>query len=232
MHSFEAFDTRGYRTVPAREGYDRWAATYEDTVEDAMDLALLERLEVDWARVGSAADLGCGTGRTGSWLAGRGVGEIDGVDLSPGMLEAARTRGVYRSLREAEATDTGLDADAYDLVVACLVDEHLADLGPLYAEAARLGAPGAEFALVGFHPHFIIASGMPTHFDDAESGEAVAIETHVHLLSDHVAAGLGAGLTLAALHERVVDDEFLAVKPKWERFRGHPISFAFVWRTP
>jgi SAM-dependent methyltransferase len=233
MRSFEAFDTRGYRTVAAREGYDRWAATYEDTVEDSMDLALLERLDVGWADLGAVADLGCGTGRTGSWLAGRRVGEIDGVDLSPGMLEAARGRGVYRSLREAEVADTGLDSAAYDLVVSCLVDEHLADLGPLYEEAARLAAPGARFALVGFHPHFIIASGMPTHFDDAESGEAVAIETHVHLLSDHVAAGLGAGLTLAALHERVVDDEFLAVKPKWERFRGHPISFAFLWsRTP
>jgi SAM-dependent methyltransferase len=233
MRSFEAFDTRGYRTVPAREGYDRWAATYEDTVEDSMDLALLERLDVDWADIGVAADLGCGTGRTGSWLAGRGAGEIDGVDLSPGMLEAARARGVYRSLREAEVAATGLDSAAYDLVISCLVDEHLADLRPLYGEAARIAAPGARFALVGFHPHFIIASGMPTHFDDAESGEAVAIETHVHLLSDHVAAGLGAGLTLAALHERVVDDEFLALKPKWERFRGHPISFAFVWsRTP
>jgi SAM-dependent methyltransferase len=233
MRSFEAFDTRGYRTVAAREGYDRWAATYEDTVEDSMDLALLERLDVGWADVGAAADLGCGTGRTGSWLAGRGVGEIDGVDLSPGMLEAARARGVYRSLREAEVASTGLGSGAYDLVVSCLVDEHLADLGPLYEEAARLAAAGGRFALVGFHPHFIIASGMPTHFDDAESGEAVAIETHVHLLSEHVAAGLGAGLTLAALHERVVDDEFLAVKPKWERFRGHPISFAFLWsRTP
>jgi SAM-dependent methyltransferase len=160
------------------------------------------------------------------------VGEIDGVDLSPGMLEVARARGVYRSLGEAEVADTGLDASTYDLVIACLVDEHLADLRPLYAEAARLAAPGGRFALIGFHPHFIIASGMPTHFDDAESGEPVAIETHVHLLSDHVAAGLGAGLTLVALHERVVDDEFVALKPKWERFRGHPISFAFVWRTP
>jgi SAM-dependent methyltransferase len=233
MRSFEAFDTRGYRTVAAREGYDRWAATYEDTVEDAMDLALLDQLDVDWRAVGVAADLWCGTGRTGNGLAGRGVGEIDGVDLSPGMLEEARARGVYRSLREAEVADTGLEGAAYDLVVACLVDEHLADLRPLYAEAARLAAPGGRFALVGFHPHFIIASGMPTHFDDAESGEPVAIETHVHLLSDHVAAGLGAGLTLAALHERVVDDELLALKPKWERFRGHPISFAFLWsRNP
>jgi SAM-dependent methyltransferase len=228
MSSFSAFDSRNYRTVDAREGYDRWAPTYEDTVEDAMDVALLERLGVDWGAVGSVADLGCGTGRTGAWLAGRGVGEIDGVDLSPGMLEAARARGVYRSLREGEVGDTGLDG-GYDLVVSCLVDEHLADLRPLYAEAARLAQPGGHFVTVGFHPHFIIASGMPTHFDDAESGEPMAIETHVHLLSDHVAAALDAGFALAELQERVIDDEWIALKPKWERHRDHPISFAFVW---
>jgi SAM-dependent methyltransferase len=145
------------------------------------------------------------------------------------MLDAARARGVYASLRDGDVGDTGLEAVAYDLVVACLVDEHLADVRPLYAEAARLVRPGGHFVLVGFHPHFIIASGMPTHFDDATSGESLAIETHVHLLSDHVAAGLGAELTLVALHERVVDDEWVALKPKWDRFRHHPISFAFVW---
>jgi SAM-dependent methyltransferase len=194
-----------------------------------MDLALLERLDVEWAAVGRAADLGCGTGRTGAWLASRGVGEIDGVDLSPGMLAAAGARGVYASLREGEVGDTGLATGDYDLVVSCLVDEHLADLGPLYAEAARLARLGGRFVLVGFHPHFIIASGMPTHFDDADSGESLAIETHVHLLSEHVAAGLDAGLALAALHERVVDDEWVALKPRWERYRHHPVSFAFVW---
>lgn len=229
MPSFSTFDSRGYRTVAAREGYDRWAATYEQTVEDAMDVALLDRVAVDWDAVACAADLGCGTGRTGAWLAARGVGEIDGVDLSPGMLAAARERGVYRSLREGEVGDTGLGGGAYDLVVSCLVDEHLADLRPLYAEAARLLAPAGRFVIVGFHPHFIIASGMPTHFDDAESGEPLAIETHVHMLSDQVAAGIGAGLRVAELHERVVDDEWVALKPKWERFRDHPISFAFVW---
>jgi SAM-dependent methyltransferase len=227
--SFSAFDSRGYRTVAPREGYDRWAATYEETVEDAMDVGLLERVAVDWEAVGSAADLGCGTGRTGAWLAARGVGEVDGVDLSPGMLAVARGRGAYRSLREAEVGDTGLEAGAYDAVVSCLVDEHLADLRPLYAEATRLLAPGGRFVIVGYHPHFIIAAGMPTHFDDAESGEPLAIETHVHMLSDQVAAGVGAGLRPAELHERVIDDEWVALKPKWERYRDHPISFAFVW---
>jgi SAM-dependent methyltransferase len=229
MASFSSFDARNYRTVAPREGYDRWAATYEETVEDAMDVALLERLDLEWGAVGRVADLGCGTGRTGVWLKARGVGEIDGVDLSPEMLEAARARGVYGSLREGEVADTGLAGGAYDLVVSCLVDEHLPDLRPLYGEAARLARAGGRFVIVGFHPHFIIASGMPTHFEDPESGESLAIETHVHLLSDHVAAGLGAGLTLTALHERIVDDEWVALKPKWERFRHHPISFAFVW---
>jgi SAM-dependent methyltransferase len=229
MPSFSAFDSRGYRTVAPREGYERWAGTYEDTVEDAMDLALLERVSVDWSALGTVADLGCGTGRTGAWLKARGVGEIDGVDLSPAMLAAANARGVYRSLGEGDVGATRLEGGAYDLVVSCLVDEHLADLDPLYAEAARLVRPGGRFVLVGFHPHFIIASGMPTHFDDAEAGEPVAIETHVHLLGDQVAAGRAGGLDLAELHERVVDDEWVALKPKWERFRDHPISFAFVW---
>jgi SAM-dependent methyltransferase len=67
MPSFSAFDSRNYRTVAPRDGYDRWARTYEETVEDAMDIVLLDRVELDWKAVGSVADLGCGTGRTGAW---------------------------------------------------------------------------------------------------------------------------------------------------------------------
>jgi hypothetical protein len=74
-----------------------------------------------------------------------------------------------------------------------------------------------------------MSSGMPTHYDD-EAGEPVAIETHVHLLSDHVAAALGAGLELAEVRERVIDDTWIRLKPRWAHLRGHPLAFAFVWR--
>jgi SAM-dependent methyltransferase len=220
---FARFDTRGYRTVAARAGYGEWAPTYEDTVQDAMDLDLLDVVDVDWG--GAVADLGCGTGRTGAWLRDR-VSVIDGVDLTPEMLERARERGVYRTLREGDVAATGLESGAYDIAVCCLVDEHLATLGPLYAEAARL-APA--FVLVGFHPHFIMAAGMPTHFDAAD-GQPLAIETHVHLLSEHVAAARAAGFVLRDLRERVIDDTWLALKPKWERLRDHPVAFAFAWQ--
>jgi SAM-dependent methyltransferase len=226
---FAPFDARGYRTVDVRSGYGEWVDTYEDTVQDAMDIELLERLEqVDWA--GEVADLGCGTGRTGAWLADRGVSAIDGVDLTPEMLARARERGVFRELVEADVADTGLASGAYDLVVSSLVDEHLADLRPLYAEAARVAKPDGGYVIVGYHPHFIMSSGMPTHYDSA-SGEPVAIETHVHLFSDHVRAARAAGWTLAEAQERVIDDAWIALKPKWERLRGTPIAFAFVWRA-
>lgn len=216
--------------VDVRSGYSEWVSTYETTVEDTMDLALLERLAwPEWSSVRRAADLGCGTGRTGAWLHEQGVWAIDGVDLTPRMLEIARTRPAHQHLVEADVTATGLADTCYDLVVASLVDEHLDALGPLYREAWRIAAPGAAFVLVGYHPHFIMTAGMPTHFD-GEDGEPVAITTHVHLVSDHVTAAHGAGWQLAEMRERVIDDEWLAVKPKWERFRNHPISLAFSWR--
>jgi SAM-dependent methyltransferase len=230
MIDFAAFDARGYRTVDVRTGYAEWVATYEGTVQDAMDIELLDVLrEVPWPTFRRAADLGCGTGRTGAWLHEHGVAAIDGVDLTPEMLEVARARDVYASLHAADVAATGLDAEAYDLVTTCLVDEHLAQLAPLYTEASRIAAAGATYVLVGFHPQFIMTSGMPTHFDSA-SGEPVAIETYVHPLSEHVTAALAAGWTLVEMRERLIDDAWLALKPKWEPLRNQPVAFAFAWR--
>jgi SAM-dependent methyltransferase len=227
---FAPFDRRGYPTVPVREGYRQWQPSYETTVEDEMDLALLEALgTVSWTAVGRAADLGCGTGRTGAWLHARGVARIDGIDLTPEMLAIARARGIYKRLGEADVGATGLDGGAYDLVTTCLVDEHLADLRPLYREAARLVRAGGSHVLVGYHPHFIMTTGIPTHFD-RRPGESVAIETYIHLLSDHVAAARAAGLALVEMRERLVDDRWIALKPRWAPYRSHPVSQAMVWR--
>jgi SAM-dependent methyltransferase len=227
---FKTYDSRGYRTVDVRTGYGEWVTTYEQTVEDVMDIAVLDQLtRPHWSATTRAVDLGCGTGRTGAWLRRHGVPAIDGVDLTPEMLAAARERGVHDRLVEADVTATGLAAGGYDLAIASLIDEHLEDLRPLYREAWRLGTDDAAFVLVAFHPQFIMVSGMPTHFTNA-AGEDLAITTTVHLVSDHVTAALAAGWRLEEMREAVVDDRWIALKPKWERFRGHPVSAAYVWR--
>jgi SAM-dependent methyltransferase len=228
--SFSSFDARSYPTVSPREGYGVWSLTYEETIKEDMDLRLLERVRtVDWGGIDRAADLGCGTGRTGAWLRERGVPRVDGVDFTPEMLERARARGVYDKVSIADVSASGLDSGSYALVTTVLVDEHLADLGPLYRESARLARPGAAHVLVGFHPFFIMKSGMPTHFD-APDGTPVAIETHIHLFSEHVAAALSAGWSLAEMHEQLIDERWIERKPKWASLRDVPVSFAAVWR--
>jgi hypothetical protein len=112
-----------------------------------------------------------------------------------------------------------------------LADEHIEDLGPLYQETARLAAPGAAFVLPGYHPHFLMMMGMPAHFDDAH-GRSVAVRSWVHLTSEHIKAGHSAGWRLDAMDEGVIDEAWLAKKPKWARFRHHPVSFCLVWRRP
>jgi SAM-dependent methyltransferase len=227
---FSQFDRRGYPTLGVREGYRAWLPSYEATVADEMDLVLLEALDsVPWSAVARAADLGCGTGRTGAWLRARGVARIDGIDMTPEMLAAARERGIYERLDQADVSATGLDSGGYDLVTTCLVDEHLPDLRPLYGEASRLVRPHGVHVLIGFHPHFIMTAGIPTHFD-RWPGEPVAIETYVHLLSDHVAAAHAVGFALIEMRERLVDDRWVALKPRWAQYRSHPVSFGMVWR--
>jgi SAM-dependent methyltransferase len=230
MADFARFDTRHYRTVDVRDGYSQWLATYDASVEDRMDLALLDRVEtVTWSAVDVAADLGCGTGRTAAWLKERGVRAVHGVDVTTPMLAAARERGCHELLVDADVRASGLTEGAYPVVVCSLVDEHLPELHALYAEATRLLRPAGWFVLVGYHPFFIMASGMPTHFDGADGG-SIAIETHVHLPSEHFAAARAAQLVAVELHEEVVDDFWVERKPGWARYAGWPISFCIVWR--
>jgi SAM-dependent methyltransferase len=227
---FDQFDTRKYPMLPARDGYREWESTYEQTVLDEMDLDLLARLTtVPWDQVRRAIDLGCGTGRTGVWMKQAGVAEIDGVDITPEMIEHARAKGAHQTLTVGDVSETGMPDASYDLAIASLVDEHLADIAPLYREASRVIDIGGHFVIVGFHPYFIMATGMPTHFH-RESGEPVAIETHVHLFSDHFKAASSVGLALIEMDENVIGDRWIEKKPHWEKHRGQLISFAFVWR--
>jgi SAM-dependent methyltransferase len=226
---FSSFDRRHYPTLGVRDGYGEWARTYEDVVQDEMDLRLFARLKsVDWAASGRVLDLACGTGRIGVWLRAQGVRHLDGLDLTPEMLVRAEGKGAYDELVRGNIVDTGLPPASYDLIVQSLADEHLQDLRPLYRETARLARPGGTFVIVGYHSHFLM-SGVPTHFNNRD-GTPTAVESYVHLLSDHAKAAFGCRWQLVEMDEGIVDDAWIAKKPKWERFRHHPVSFSMVWK--
>jgi predicted TPR repeat methyltransferase len=86
--------------------YDDWAATYDEEISEngyatpARCAAALATFLPDPAT--PILDFGCGTGLSGLALRALGFSAIDGTDLSAGMLETARARGVYRSLTRNE----------------------------------------------------------------------------------------------------------------------------------
>jgi SAM-dependent methyltransferase len=226
---FSLFDKRGYPSVSARIGYREWAAHYEATVATGLDRPLLDELRSpDWANLTTAADLACGTGRTGVWLAQHGVMHIDGVDITPEMLELAKGKRVYRHLQVANAAATALRSFKYELCTMVLADEHQVELKPVYREAARLLYHRGNFVLVGYHPFFLM-NGVPTHYHRPD-GEAVTIESHIHLFSEHFQAGAEAGLILVEFRECVIDQRWLLTKPKWRDYLNWPVSFALVWK--
>jgi SAM-dependent methyltransferase len=229
---FSKYDTRHYPTVSVREGYAGWSRIYDDQMDGNLDLALLDQLSgVDWSTARSAVDLACGSGRIGAWLAGRGVEAIDGVDVTPEMLDLARGKGVYRALLEEDMCATSLPDQGADLVTHCLAISHVPELLPAYREASRLLRPGGRLILIGYHPFFLL-TGVPTHFH-GPNREPIAIQNHVHLIADHVNAGTSLGLVLTEMRERIVDREWVSQAPSWERHLDKPASFAMVWlRSP
>jgi predicted TPR repeat methyltransferase len=96
----------------------------------------------------NALDLGCGTGLCGpglrQWVGADGA--VDGVDLSPGMLQHAQTLNVYRHLFRAEAVDHLLHTtQRYDLVLAGDVFIYIGALHTVFAAVRRVLRQGGQF---------------------------------------------------------------------------------------
>ena len=150
----------GARAAPAappaahvRELFDGYAARFEDALVGRLGYRAPERLcaAIDAVAGGrrfrAGLDLGCGTGLMARALAGR-VAVLDGVDLSPAMIEVARASGLYHALC-ADDLVAELDRRAdgsLDLVTAADVFCYLGDLTPAFAAVARVSAAGAVFA--------------------------------------------------------------------------------------
>ena len=228
MRDFSAYDVRHYETASVVDGYQEWSKIYDAYMIDRLDRPLLNRMSFDWSGK-TVLDLACGTGRVGAWLRSRGVADVDGVDLTPGMLEQARAKSLYRRLELADCTDTRLPAKSYDAIVQVLACEHLQSLEPLYFEASRLLKERGTFVVVGYHPYFMLR-GVPTHFE-RQNGENLAIRQWLHLASDHVKIALSAGFTLQQMEENVVDEQWSAEHPSYTKHVGWPVTFAFRWST-
>lgn len=107
-------------------------------------------------------ELGCGTAYFSAWLAKRGARPV-GVDITPAQLETARRMmaetGIEFPLVEADAADTGLPAESFDLALSEYGASIWVDPYRWIPEAARLLRPGGRLVFLRNSTLVMLCSG-------------------------------------------------------------------------
>lgn len=132
--------------------YDDFSSWYERE-RAAGYHALIDNIEVDavreFAEQKRVLEAGCGTGLVLSRLS-EVAREAHGFDLSPGMVEKARARGLSVAL--GSVTQVPFRDDAFDLVCSFKVLAHVPDIKLALRELARVTRPGGHLALEFYNP--------------------------------------------------------------------------------
>ncbi len=145
----EAYALKG--TDSAIEFYRKWARDYDSQMlskkysSPQRITRLLDEYVFDYDI--AVLDVGCGTGLTGKHVKSTGVTRLDGLDISPEMIEVARSREIYRNLLVADINqDFDIADDSYDAIISSGTFTH-GHVGPKpMLEILRVLKPGGLLA--------------------------------------------------------------------------------------
>jgi len=160
----------------SRSLYARWADTYDSSFiaaskyvyHDHVAGVFAENAQRTVAPTDRLVDIGCGTGVAGLALRHCGFVAIDGIDISPEMLQQASTKqhdgtAVYSNLIEADLTQPlAIATGTYAGAVSTGTFTH-GHVGPAaLAEVVRILRPGAIAAIGINAAHFSAFDFGPT----------------------------------------------------------------------
>jgi SAM-dependent methyltransferase len=137
----------------SRDIYDDWSQDYDEHLQSEFGyispaVAAAELAQGLQQRDLEIIDFGCGTGLVGEALREQGFDNVDGADISTGMLKRARAKQVYRNLFCADLTaQIPLDDSCYaaGLCVGSLGAGHVG--AQHVPEMLRPVRPGGLFVL-------------------------------------------------------------------------------------
>ncbi len=149
--------------------YDDWADSYDADL-DGMGgpneaVSMMEQYLTLDSRI---LDAGCGTGVVGHLLGSKGYRQVDGLDLSQGMLDQARRKNCYRNLYQAALGESlELADDSYDavVIVGVFVRGHVGSSA--LHELIRITRPGG-YLFFTLRPEFRIDTDFQSTMDALE----------------------------------------------------------------
>lgn len=221
---------RRIERLGVREGYNRWAATYDRTLSPLIALDRRWALEHLRPRPGECIlDAGCGTGSHLRALRRLGARPF-GLDLSAGMLGVARRKDAGTPLVCADLSRRlPLAREAFDAVLCSLVSEHLMSLATFFGEALSVLRPAGRLVVSAFHPE-MAAAGVEANFELNGVEYRLGAERYTE---DEYLAGLGAaGFRELRRQEYRVGIDLLKGTPWAEKYLDRPLLLVIEGRRP
>jgi len=171
-------DNRAYYDAFSH-GYERYRGDndpggYHEML-DELESEFVER----WGRGRDVLEVGCGTGLVLSRIASF-ARSARGIDLSPGMLEKARGRGL--DVVEGSATDLPFSDASFDVACSFKVLAHVPEVGTALREMTRVVRPGGIVIAEFYNPYSLRAAIK--RFGPARPIADGADESHVYTRYD------------------------------------------------
>jgi SAM-dependent methyltransferase len=216
------------RRVGAREGYDLWAETYDETPNPVVAMDTRYTLDVLSPRPGELIlDAGCGTGRhLGPLLRARS--NPVGVDFSRGMLRIARRNYPEVPLALADLQrPLPFETGRFDAVLCALIGEHLDELALALREIHRVLIADGRLVFSVYHPE-MAAAGKEANFERA--GVEYRLGAHRYTIEDYASLLEEACFEKPTRHEFLGDDWLVCSMPSATKLLGFPVLLVFEAR--
>jgi malonyl-CoA O-methyltransferase len=210
--------------VSAREGYRRWAPTFDSSPNPLMSLEARHLATwLETVRGRRVIDVSCGTGR---WI--EATGGV-GVDLSPEMLSVARNKAEGR-VTQADALRLPFRSGVADVVLCTLSLGYLSPVRQAMEEMRRVARSGGVVIVTDMHPE-AVRRGWTQSFRCGEA--AFDIENQPYGLED-LAIG---GLTLEEARHLFFGEPERAIYEQagkadlFDQVQGIPAVWMLKWRA-
>lgn len=216
------------RRVGAREGYDLWAETYDETPNPVVAMDARYTLDVLAPKPGERIlDAGCGTGRNLGTLL-RAQSNPVGVDFSRGMLSIARRNYPEVPLVLADLQrPLPFEDERFDAVLCALIGEHLNELPLALREMHRVLRTGGRLIFSVYHPE-MAAAGKEANFE--RSGVEYRLGAYRYSMADYANLLEDAAFESPDRHEFLGDERLVRSVPSAAKLLGFPVLLVFEAR--